>query len=80
MLSQKLETDDSGMPLLDKLKGSLGTTPLPWSSTSPSAQEWLSLSAALGLDLDPRLHAIEVGDDEQWHPCLSVVPPDLVDM
>jgi hypothetical protein len=83
--------DFSGMPLLDRLK-TVHPTPAP--SGLSLAEEWMSLSAAIGMPVDSQqlpgpsqpfssgsdLPSQE-GDeaDAIWRRLLSVCPQDLVD-
>jgi hypothetical protein len=80
----------SGMPLLDRLK--TVQAPPPPSGLS-LAEEWMSLSAAIGLDVDaqplpgpsrpPSPRSIQKGkskeEDEMWSKLLEICPEDLVD-
>lgn len=80
----------SGMPLLDRLKT---VQPPPSPSGLSLAEEWMSLSAAIGLDVDaqplpgpsrpPSPRSMQKGkareEDELWSKLLDICPEDLVD-
>jgi hypothetical protein len=82
------------MPLLDKLKTGVSSPPQP--SGMSLAEEWISLSAAIGMDVDrqalpqpgpssvpPRLSEAGQGpmeDDTLWLKLLEICPQDLVDV
>jgi hypothetical protein len=82
------------MPLLDKLKTGVSSPPQP--SGMSLAEEWISLSAAIGMDVDrqalpqpgppsvpSRLSEAGQGpmeDDTLWLKLLEICPQDLVDV
>ena len=76
------------MPLLDRLRSTMHQPP-----THPAAEEWVSLSAALGIDIGHQslpigsgstqmetVHRVEHGaDDQLWSNMTSTCPQDLID-
>ncbi len=80
------------MPLLDRLKPGISSPPVPSGMSLP--EEWISLSAAIGMDVErqalPRssglgdhqrgmVDGIGVEDEGLWPELLSICPQDMVD-